>query len=203
MSGIQENPMSECAQNVIVLTGISQEGWRDVAGYEGLYQVSNYGRVKSFRRRGNNKDRILNPFRTSKKGAYRCVTLSKDGNDIRASVHRLVATAFHENPENRAEVNHKDGNPSNNHVDNLEWVTRSQNMLHAFATGLKSNKGENNNNHALTEREANFMRYIRGLYPEIKTVDIADFYGLAPDHVRSIFRFEAWTGGNNERLCIL
>lgn len=192
------NPLNYCtlpAAQRLHEAGIkieADEQWKDVPEYEGLYLVSTHGRVFSFKRAGNRKDRILKPFRSSANGSYRCVSLNKNGVDKRKSIHRLVATAFIKNPNGLREVNHKDGRPSNNHVDNLEWVNRSQNQLHAFAIGLKSNKGEMNGNHELTEREANFMRYIRGLYPEIKTIDIADFYGVAPDHIRKIFRFKAW-----------
>lgn len=180
------------AAGIVLETEADNEQWRDVIGYEGLYQVSNHGRVKSFKRRGNNRDRIMKPFRTSLNGSYRCVSLHKGGVDKRMSVHRLVATAFHPNPRSYAEVNHKDGNPANNHVDNLEWVSRSQNALHAYAIGLKTNLGENNSNHKLTKREVLFIRYIRGLYPNIGTTVIADFYGVVPQTITDILGFRRW-----------
>jgi hypothetical protein len=201
MNGTQENQMSEFARSVIAPIGINQsehEEWRDVVGYEGLYRISNYGRVFSSKRIGNRKDRILVLLRRSN-GNYRGVDLHKDGICKKQTVHRMVATAFIDNPNGYNEVNHKDGIPSNNHVNNLEWVSRSQNMLHAYAIGLKTNLGELNSNHTLTEREVKFIRYIRGLYPDVKTIDIAKFYSLAPDHIRSIFRFEAWEVRDEQR----
>ena len=105
-------------------TSIKEE-WKDIKGYEGLYQVSNRGRVKSTR---NNI--ILKPI-ISDKGYYR-VDLSKNGNKYRARIHRLVAQAFIPNPYNYSQVNHKDENKANNCVSNLEWCTDQYN--HDYGT---------------------------------------------------------------------
>lgn len=109
-----------------------QEVWRDVKGYEGLYQVSNTGKVNSFIKCNahQNVPRELKQ-RISRKGYVKC----KLGGKL-VSVHRLVAEAFIENPYNKAQVNHKDGNKQNNHVDNLEWATNIENQLHANKIGL-------------------------------------------------------------------
>lgn len=110
------------------------EIWKDISGYEGRYHVSNHGRVKSCTRADCNnrlvKERILHT-RKSKVG-YLQVTLFCDGAAKSLTVHRLVATAFIQNLENKPEVNHIDGDKHNNHVDNLEWVTSRENHLHAF-----------------------------------------------------------------------
>lgn len=102
-----------------------KEIWQDIENYEGLYQVSNKRRVKSL---GNNKKRvekILKP-RINNKGYY-SVVLYKSGNKHIYLIHRLVAQAFIENPENYLIVNHKDENPINNCVENLEWCTQKHN----------------------------------------------------------------------------
>lgn len=111
------------------------EVWKDVVGYEGLYQVSNLGRVKSLERnveKSNKKSmfvcsRILRPF-TNKK--YQYSTLSKNGKESNNKIHRLVAYAFIKNPNNYTQINHKDENTLNNCVDNLEWCTNSYNRYY-------------------------------------------------------------------------
>lgn len=112
-----------------------KEVWKDIKGYEGLYQVSNLGRIKSLpRKRTIKTERILSP--KFNKGGYLEVALCKNSKYKMCRVHRLVASAFIQNPENKREVNHIDGNKLNNKADNLEWVTPSENIRHAFKTGL-------------------------------------------------------------------
>ncbi len=121
-------------------TGI--EEWRDIKDYEGIYMVSNLGRIKSLIGfNGHNyikREKILNPYKQEgSKNYYRSVVkLKKDGKGKQFKVHRLVAEAFILNPENKLEVNHLDGNPLNNKVNNLEWCTRQENIDHAIETGL-------------------------------------------------------------------
>jgi hypothetical protein len=117
------------------------EIWKDIVGYEGLYQVSNMGRVKSLDRwvkaKGNtkklNKEKIMSVCSKN----YNRIILTKDKKEKCHKVCRLVAAAFIPNPFNKATVNHIDGNKLNDCVDNLEWATHSENLKHAFATGLK------------------------------------------------------------------
>ena len=107
------------------------EEWRDIKGYEGLYQVSNLGRVKSFNYRGHEGCiGILTP-RLDGKG-YEMVALYKEGKVRNTKVHRLVAQAFIPNPNNYPQVNHKDENKTNNDVKNLEWCTNEYN--HNYGT---------------------------------------------------------------------
>ena len=126
---------------------IQDEVWKDVEGYEGLYQISNFGNVKSLARIVHSekrsdykiKEKILKQSDTTT--GYKKVELHK-GNEKRKSfkVHRLVAQAFIPNPENKLEVNHIDGNKHNNNVNNLEWVTSSENKIHAFKMDLNPTK---------------------------------------------------------------
>lgn len=107
------------------------EEWRDIPGYESFYQVSNLGNVRSIR---FNKIRNMKSWDSN---GYRAVELYLNNNGYTVGVHRLVALAFIPNPENKPEVNHKDRNRSNNNVENLEWVTQSENVAHAYRNGVK------------------------------------------------------------------
>lgn len=115
------------------------EEFRDIKGYEGLYQVSNFGNVMSLSKGdGNgNRDRLLKQevLDNNSTTTYRRVALCVNGIVKRFSVHRLVALAFIDNPEDKPMVNHIDNNGWNNNVDNLEWCTHSENMMHAQRQG--------------------------------------------------------------------
>lgn len=114
------------------------EIWKDIAGDEGLYQVSNMGRVKSLQStKMHDRVKILSPVCAD--GRYLRVSLYKDKKSKYFQVHRLVASAFLENPKDKTQVNHINGDKTNNCVDNLEWCTPSENNQHAYKIGI--NKG--------------------------------------------------------------
>ena len=110
------------------------EIWKDIVGYENLYQISNFGNVLSLNYANKHFPKILKTNRH--KDGYQLVGLSKNGSKKFFTVHKLVAQAFIPNPQNKEQINHIDGNKANNHVDNLEWVTPKENVIHAFKTGL-------------------------------------------------------------------
>lgn len=115
------------------------EEWRDIEGYEGLYMISNLGRVKSLVGWNGSKyiDRvkILKPSMTTT--GYWKIELSKDKKKKSKKIHRLIAKAFIPNTNNKPQINHIDGNPLNNNIDNLEWTTQKENVDHAIKVGLK------------------------------------------------------------------
>ena len=108
------------------------EVWRDIEGYEGLYQVSNQGRVKSLERKDRLgrtvKERILKPGVVG--SGYLMISLCTGGKQKMFSVHRLVCQAFHENPDNKPQVNHINEDKTDNRACNLEWSTAKENMNH-------------------------------------------------------------------------
>lgn len=109
----------------------SSEQWKPIEGYPD-YRISNFGRVISLKR---DIPRLLKP--STDRYGYLKVTLTENSkHDPNCKIHRLVAAAFIQNPENKPDLNHKDGNKANNHVSNLEWCTRSENTKHAIRTGL-------------------------------------------------------------------
>jgi len=122
--------------------------WKPIKNYEGLYEISNHGIIKSLEHININslgvksifKTKILNPPPNNK--GYLVVQLMKSGKRKTFSIHRLVAFTFILNPQNKPEVNHKDGIKTNNKVNNLEWSTKSENGQHAYNIGLNKGSGK-------------------------------------------------------------
>ncbi|WP_297712050.1 NUMOD4 domain-containing protein [Clostridium sp.] len=121
---------------------MDKEEWKSIKGYEGLYEISNFGRVKSLLgwngRKYIQRERILAPYKQQSNKYYSrsVVKLTKDNKTKDFKVHRLVAEAFIPNPNNYKVVNHIDGNPLNNNVENLEWCTQKMNIKHAINNEL-------------------------------------------------------------------
>lgn len=130
-----------------------EEIWKDIEGYEGLYQVSNLGRVKRIMFINNRTSKTINKILSNgklDKNQYIQLKLSKDNNKKDIYLHRLVAQAFIPNPNHYSDINHIDGNKCNNRVDNLEWCTHKVNIQHAHKKGLVKVK-YGKNNHASKE----------------------------------------------------
>ena len=167
---------------------LMEEIWKDVVGYEGLYQVSNHGRVKSLEHfvpsiggaiRKSPSKILTNCFDNN----YYHVTLYKGGRKKIFLVHRLVAEAFIPNPNNLPQVNHKDGNKLNNNATNLEWCSAQDNILHAFATGL-------NTPHTTHYRGVKAFLFDSGVFVGEYTSqhEAADILGLNVSHICSVLQ---------------
>ena len=181
-----------------------QEEWRPVVGYEGLYEVSSFGNVKSlpksWSRKGcgtvnRNSSIILTPIqhKFKNKPTYLVVTLSGKVKRKISLIHRLVAQAFIPNTENKIQVNHKDGNKTNNKASNLEWNTSQENITHSIETNLKpSLRGVNCKSSKLAEKQVLEIRekYIPWKYSMQK---LANEYMVTPPTIMCIILRKTWT----------
>ncbi len=170
-----------------------KEQWKLIDGFED-YEVSNLGRIKSYK---NNEENILSlNFNNT---GYGYATLYGDDR-VQFRIHRLVAEAFIPNPNNKPQVNHLDGDKTNNRVDNLEWCTHKENIKHAIENGLFKGflnldghimRGEL---HKDTKFSKEDVLYIRDLYKntDINQYEIADLYGVAQSTIERIVNRKNW-----------
>ncbi len=174
--------------------------WRPIAGYEREDEVSNTGEIRSIPRIvmcGHNKKqkkiisgKIKNQHVTDK--GYLAVNLSKNSIEVVRSVHRLVALAFVSNPENKPQINHINGIKTDNRIENLEWCTNKENVIHAVSIGMGGGvRGERSPHHKLTEIQ---VREIRRKYIPRKysTFTLGKEYGVDRTTIGEIVRNRGW-----------
>ena len=153
-----------------------------INGYED-YLVTIFGDVYSLK-----SNKWLKQFNNGY--GYSFTNLCKNGKEKTKYVHRLVAKTFIPNQDNKPQVNHKDGNKQNNCIDNLEWVTHSENMKHAFKIGLESNQGIKNGNSKLTEND---VLTIHGLcLSEMKQKEIGILFNASRLCIQNIISGKNW-----------
>lgn len=184
------------------------EVWKDVAGYEGLYQVSDMGRVKSMphvvRRKSKwdeglfiehvSKECIMSPDVAR---GYERVRLFKGGKVKRFLVHRLVAEAFiPNNDKSKTIINHLDGNKRNNTVGNLEWCDNSRNVRHAYEMGLR----RINEKHPCSKLKNDEVKEIRRLrqVERLTCKQLGEKYGVSVTNIKNIVNNKTWKGVNYE-----
>lgn len=174
------------------------ETWKDIKGYEGLYQVSKSGKIKTLPREVRNTEKSFRKLGEKihipcdNGNGYKYVTLSSNRKVNHVYIHRAVAEAFLCNCFELPEVNHIDGDKSNNHIDNLEWCTRGENMKHAHKSGLTfSHKGEDSYNAKLTEEKVLKVRelFATGKYMQIT---LADMFGISRGYIHAIVHRTKW-----------
>ena len=154
-----------------------EEFWKDIKGYEGLYQISNYGRIRSlkFRNKVCEKDRVI-IMKPNLRNGYFVINLRKNANRKSFQVHRLVAQTFIENPFNYPIVNHIDFNPKNNNVENLEWCTQKQNVNHSRCNMKGKSHKLRDKNYGITYRKKSDKYEVsvkKKYYGRYKTLDEA------------------------------
>lgn len=181
---------------------IQEEVWKDVVGFEGYYQVSCLGMVRSVDRLltysngkiANHKGRVLRY--TPDKQGYLKVGLNKNDKVVSRRIHRLVATAFIDNELLKREVNHIDGNKQNNTITNLEWCTPSENNIHAIKTGLRtgsgngSHEGEKNGRSKLSESDVVAIREMRS--KGIVYREIAKIFSISTQQAWGVAKGKYW-----------
>lgn len=174
----------------------ANEVWKDIEGYEGYYQVSDHGRVKSLDRYVGHlgKNKALKKSRVFRNGWMNkslIVCLSKEDQSKGFLIYRLVAKAFIPNPLEKPEVNHLDGNRYNNHISNLEWATRSENEKHAYDTGLYiSRKGSQMHCAKLNESQ---ISEIKDLFKQgVSRKNIASAFKIDYSQACKIIKGSSW-----------
>ena len=175
----------EIYQN-LSLEDLPNEEWRDVVGYEGLYQVSNLGRVKSLSRKHQLRNIIISQHPTG--GGYLTVILTKNRKRKNIRTHKLVANCFIPKEEGKYEVNHIDENKFNNTVDNLMWCDRTYNVNHGSRNLIVSYKLRNRLDHSKPVQQldgyGNVIREFRSVN------DVGRFYGISANGVSRTCRGE-------------
>ena len=175
-----------------------KEEWKSVVGFEGLYEVSNTGSVRSVDRivrsrwGGMKKHGVMLKQQTSRKG-YKTIVLHKENYFYQKQVHRLVAEAFIPNPTLLSQVNHKDMNKANNHVENLEWISGLDNMRHAYANKCYQRTQRQDEHSRIAQREMAIRRRRQVAMVDINSGDIIGIF-------RSITDAEKVTGIEGSKI---
>jgi len=178
-----------------------KELWKDIKDFEGLFQISSRGSLKSLERRIScnsgyrlKKEKILTP-RLDRYG-YPCIFLARGTFRKNLKVHRLVAIAFIDNPNQEPEVNHKNLIKSDNRVDNLEWVDSETNMVH-YHSSLKfkevygAYRNECNPNSKLRQLEIDLIRKLHSEY-NIKQITLSTLFSVGASQINKIVRRQQW-----------
>lgn len=171
------------------------EEWVDIPGYEGHYQISNFGNARSLNRyistpRGVRLIKGV-PLKLTVRNGYYAICVHRGESQKTMSIHRVVALLFVPNPENKPQVNHKDANKLNNHISNLEWATPQENTQHASAHNLLNTaRGTQKRNHLLNEE---LVREIKTLLAQgLKSGKVAKKVNVLPRMVYAVKTLRTW-----------
>ena len=164
-----------------------KEIWRKIKGRED-YEVSNHGQVRSLK---YGVRRILVTNKRLAKG-YPSVSLCENGEIKECRVHRLVAEAFIPKIDDKPDVNHKDGDRTNNYIGNLEWINKKENYKHAVQRLGKDNKGEKNSQAKLNEKQVRVIRHILNIPNHLPQWKIAEIFKITQTTVSEIATGKIW-----------
>lgn len=181
----------------------SEEIWKPIPGYDGWYEVSDRGRVRSFKKQNDERretPRILSDWKN--KYGYSQVGLCLDGTRIYCTVHRLVMNAFNPHPNSgKLEINHLNGVRDDNRLSNLEWCTRRENVEHAIrsneydpAKGVEPPKSPRGSNNKRAKLDENQVCYIRAQYAtsRISQANLADIWGCSQSVISKVVLNIKW-----------
>lgn len=173
-----------------------KEIWKTIPSYEGYYQVSNKGRVRSIDRKAKNrsgfrlvKSKIIKP--TNNGTGYLIVGLSKESKRCNFLIHRLVALCFIDKPVDKNIINHINGIKTDNRVSNLEWCNQMENIRHSIENGLINQLGSNHHSSKLTESDVLKIRKLYDLKSHTYS-SISNIYGISIENVRNIIKRITW-----------
>ena len=161
---------------------------KEIIGYEGLYSISRDGTVKSLPKKGAHGGAVKKQFQN--KDGYHIVHLCKNSKCKSFLAHRVVYENFSGAIPQNLEINHIDGNKSNNHIGNLEVATRSENMRHAFMNGLATAKGTGNTSSKLTDENVILIRILKRTGR--KYLHLAEKYGVSKSAIFSVASYRNW-----------
>ncbi len=173
------------------------EEWKEIEGYEGYYEVSSLGRVRSIPRAIERSDGVILNLKSRIRKTvfnywgYERVPLALNCKKKTYSVHRLVAKTFLANTKNKKEVNHIDGNKANNCVENLEWSTRKENQLHACSLNPGVNKGSRNSRAKLTEHDLIKIKELREQHSYTHK-KLGEMFGVGESTISMFLRGQTW-----------
>lgn len=169
-----------------------KEVWKPIEGYEGLYDISNLGRVKSLPKQSGSRLNINSTIMRlgSDKNGYSVISLSKNGKYKLCKVHRLVGQAFIPNPENKPCINHKNLIKNDNAFVNLEWVTIYENSFHSSLHGKNWGIGEKNNSAKLSDDDIRAIKHLS--FFGYKARHLYDMFGVSKNCIQYILNNEKW-----------
>lgn len=181
------------------------EVWKDIKGYEGLYQVSNFGNVKSLSRLKKNHSKMqhipekLKSFRVDPQG-YLMLDLYKNNKQKTVRVHRLVAEAFVPNDDAKETVNHIDGNKSNNNTSNLEWASFKEQNDHFYKNNLKSRKNIDKAISAMNKATSKKVKCLNTGEMFNSASEAARIVGVSPSLIMRCCRGERKSAGKDKNM---